>query len=103
MSPTARTLAELRRRGYPLVQVVEHWNAFAKRRIDLFSIIDVLAVKDKEILAVQCTSGTNLPARLKKIRESAALPYLRTAGITVAVHGWRLNAKNRWTLREVSL
>ena len=37
-SPTQRTLKYLRDKGYT-AQVVEHWNAFAKRRIDLFGVI----------------------------------------------------------------
>lgn len=100
-SPTQRTLAELRKRGYPLVQVVERWNPFAHVRQDLFGIIDVVAV-GPDIVGVQATSASNVSARITKITESAALPVLRKAGIRVLVHGWR-KVGSRWQLREVEL
>jgi hypothetical protein len=100
-SPTQRTLRHLREAGYPLVQVVERWNPYARVRQDLFGVIDVLAV-GPDILAVQTTSGSNVSARVKKITESEALPILRKAGIRVLVHGWK-KSKGHWVLREVDL
>ena len=100
MTPTQLTLRHLRE-TYPLVQVVEHWNPFARRRIDLFGIIDVVAV-GADIVAVQTTSAGNVSARVKKIAESDALPTLLKAGIRVIVHGWA-KRKGRWQLREVEL
>lgn len=97
-SPTQRSLKHLRDLGYPLVQVVERWNPYAKVRQDLFGIIDVLAVGD-DIVAVQTTSGSNVSARITKMQESVALPILKKAGIKVIVHGWR-KLKGRWALRE---
>ena len=100
-SPTQRTLAHLRKAGYPLVQVVEKWNPHAGVRQDLFGIIDVLAVGPGGVLAVQCTSGSNVASRLAKIRESRALPVLKRAGFDVRVHGWRKRSSNgRWVLRD---
>lgn len=100
-SPTQRTLAHLRDAGYPLVQVVERWNPYARVRQDLFGIIDVVAVGD-DIVGVQATSASNVAKRVTKITDSAALPILRKAGIRVLVHGWR-KSKGRWKLREVDL
>ena len=102
MSPTQRTLEHLRAAGYPLVQVVERWNPRAKVRQDLFGIVDVLAVNEVGIVAVQTTSASNVAARITKITDSPALPILRKAGIRVLVHGWA-KRKGRWTLREVDL
>lgn len=102
MSPTQRTLKHLRDQGYPLVQVVERWNSFARRRIDLFGIIDVVAV-GADIVGVQSTSGSNVAARVAKITESEALPHLRKANIRVLVHGWTKRANGRYELREVDL
>ncbi|MEY4760669.1 MAG: hypothetical protein RLZZ200_525 [Pseudomonadota bacterium] len=99
-SPTQRSLAELRKRGYPLVAVTEKWNPHARIRQDLFGIVDVLAVGD-DIVAVQATSGSNVASRVAKIAESDAAPHLRKAGIRILVHGWRKNSKGRWELREV--
>lgn len=101
MSPTQRTLQHLREAGYPLVQVVERWNAYARVRQDLFGIIDVVAV-GADIVGVQVTSASNVSKRIAKITESAALPILRQAGMRVLVHGWA-KRKGRWRLREVDL
>ena len=100
-SPTQRTLAHLRKLGYPLVQVVERWNPYARIRQDLFGIIDVVAVGE-DIVGVQATSYSNVTSRVTKITESAALPVLRKAGIRVVVHGWR-KVRGRWALREVDI
>ena len=64
-SPTQLSLKKLRQEGYT-VAIVEHWNAFARIRQDLFGFIDLLALKDKEVLAVQTTSASNMSARAKK-------------------------------------
>lgn len=110
-SPTQRSLKYLRDLGYPLVQVVERWNPYAKVRVDLFGIIDVLAVGTSDyysdsfanIVAVQTTSGSNVSARVTKMKESDALPILKKAGILVVVHGWRKGSNGRWVLREIEL
>jgi hypothetical protein len=102
MSPTQRSLAEMRNRGYT-AQVVEKWNPWAKIRQDLFGFIDVLCVGLGETVAVQCTSGSNVSSRIKKIAESQDLPTIRRAGWRILVHGWRKNAKGKWVLREVDV
>src|SRR5271156_211381 len=99
MSPTQLTLRELReKRGFPLVQVVERWNQFAHVRQDLFGIIDVFAVSETEIVAVQTTTNPNFSAHLKKMQDSNALPILIKAGIKVLLHGWSKNKSNRWVV-----
>ena len=100
VSPTQRSLAHLRK-SYPLVQVVEKWIPQARRRVDLFGIVDIVAVSETEIVGVQTTSGSNVSARLAKIAESPATPILRKAGIRIVVHGWRKAANGCWVLREV--
>jgi hypothetical protein len=103
-SPTARSLKHLRKLGYPLVQVVERWNMHAKVRVDLFGIIDIVAIDAAgETYGVQATSGDNVASRVTKIAESTALAHCLNAGWRIVVHGWRKNAKGRWTLREVEL
>lgn len=102
MTPTQRSLAHLREAGY-LAAVVERWNAHARIRQDLFGVIDILAVRDGETLAVQTTSGSNVAARVAKIGESDAVPHLRRAGWRILVHGWRKGANGRWALREVDV
>lgn len=102
MTPTARTLAELRKRGYRC-QVVEQTipHTFIKR--DLFGMFDVLAIRGPETLAVQVTSGSNVAARLTKIAESEAIADVRAAGWALAIHGWRKAANGRWALREIDV
>lgn len=99
-SPTQRTLKHLRDQGYR-AEVVERWNPHARIRQDLFTIIDVLALSETEVVAVQTTSASNMKARINKISEADILPLLLKLEWRVIVHGWKKNAKaNRWELKE---
>lgn len=62
---TQKTLKLLRERGY-LAQVVEKWQPNTFRRIDLFGIIDIVAIRDGEVLGVQSTS---MGARLEHVKK----------------------------------
>jgi hypothetical protein len=95
ISPTQLSLKKLREEGYT-VAVVEHWNAFARIRQDLFGFIDLLALKGKEVLAVQTTTTTNMNARIKKIADHENVGVVRDAGWTIHVHGWSQNDKKKW-------
>lgn len=103
-SPTARSLAILRERGYRC-QVVEYFVPYTKVRRDLFGFIDIMAVRDGETLAVQTTSGAHVAERINKITvdKAAELADVRKAGWAVHVHGWSKNSKGRWVLREVDI
>lgn len=96
--PTERTLNLLRERGYR-ADVVEKWIPQAKRRKDLFGIVDIVAIGGGETLGVQCTSSTNVSHRIAKIEDSEALADLREAGWSIWVVGWRKNAQGRWVSR----
>ena len=98
-SPTTRTKKALENEGYR-VAVVERWNPHAMVRQDLFGIIDVLAIREGETLAVQCTSYNNISSRVKKVAEAEATPDIRDAGWRIEVHGWR-KVKGRWQCRVV--
>lgn len=87
LSPTQRTLAEMRKRGYACF-VTEYWHAFANIRKDLAGFIDVLCLGDNEIIGVQTTSLSNVSARIKKIADHENTPAVRKAGIRIIVHGW---------------
>lgn len=102
MTPTQRSLEALREAGY-LPVVVEHWNAFAKIRKDLWGWADILAIKKGEVLAVQVTSDSNVSARIKKIQESDTIAKVREAGIRVEVHGWKLGTNRRYVCRVVDI
>ncbi len=90
-SPTQRSLKLLRDRGY-LVAITEKWNPWVGIRQDLFSFIDLLAIRGDETLAVQTTSGEggHVAERIRKIQanEKAAL-WLASSNRTIVVHGWR--------------
>lgn len=100
-SPTQRSLAVMRERGY-LAEVVEKWIPAVHRRRDLYGFIDLLCIREGEVCGVQATSGSNVAARLTKIAEHPNVGAVRGAGIRLLVHGWS-KRKGRWTLREVDV
>ena len=82
MSPTARSLAILRRAGF-IAATVEKWLPHAGVRQDLWGFADVLAVhpRDGVILLVQATTVAHVAARLAKARRRPELrAWLRAGG-----------------------
>lgn len=102
-SLTALTIDYLYSQGCQLVQKVEVWNAFARKKNDLFQCWDVLAIKDEETIAVQVTSRSNVSARLRKIAEADSTPHLRRAGWTLLVWGWDKDSEGKWRVKEVNV
>jgi hypothetical protein len=102
-SPTARSLEEMRKRGY-LAEVVERWIPGANIRKDFAGFIDILCIhKDTgEIAGVQATSGSNVSARIDKIINHENVDAVRKGNIKILVHGWA-KRKGRWQLREVDV
>ena len=101
-SPTQRSKAYLEKQGYR-VAITEHWCPFSRRRKDMFNVVDLLAIREGETLAVQTTSASNVSARVKKITESDAIADIRAAGWGFHVHGWKRGTNGRYTLREVDV
>ena len=115
-SPTQRSLKWLRQRGFTAA-ITEHWNPHARLRQDLFGFVDIVALcpvvdmvslhSVHGIVAVQTTSGSNVAARIKKIRELGAAKEWLEAGGKIWVHGWRkVGARGKrklWECREVRL
>lgn len=99
MTPSQRTIKHLKDQGY-MVANVEHYNYFTKRKHDLWGCIDILAIGNRETLAVQVTSKSNMSARIKKIEDSDALPEMLRSGWRVIVCGWWKNNKGRYELKE---
>lgn len=100
-SLTPRSKALLTERGY-LVATVEHYNAFTKRKHDLFGCIDLLAIGNNETVAVQVTSKAHLSDRRHKIEDAEAYPEMIRSGWRVVIHGWYKEG-NRWQVKEVEL
>jgi hypothetical protein len=110
MTPTQRTLAELRKRNWT-AQVVEHWNGFARRRIDLFGVIDIVCLSEFDdhgngvlhIMGVQCCAGSShAPRRTKILNEPRARDWI-LAGGRLELWSWAKRAargkRKTWTLR----
>lgn len=101
MSPTSRTLKKLREMGYQ-AEVVEKWIPGANIRRDLFGLLDIVALREGETLGVQCTSRSNISARVKKFSDSQSVGNLRRSGWTLQVWGWS-KVKGHWAEKVVDL
>lgn len=106
MSPTARSLAHLRKSG-ALAQVVERYNPHAKRRVDLFGFIDVVALGWVEgVIGIQTTTTDHISHRLDKLRTECADNMRRwlQCGNHLVIHGWAKQGprgkRKTWTLTQ---
>jgi hypothetical protein len=102
-SPTQRSLKHMRDLGYTCA-IVEKWNQHARIRQDMFGFIDIVCIKDEDIVGVQACAGDGGASaeRVRKIAEHENWPLICNA-IRVVVQSWRKNAAGKWTLREVEL
>lgn len=112
---TAKTLAELRKRGWS-AQVVERWMPHTHVKVDLFGVIDIIAISAPEpltdhpddagltrsrIVGIQVTGGRHNDGNLAKHRtkilaEPRAKEWV-AAGGSLELWGWRM-VGNRWRL-----
>jgi hypothetical protein len=105
-SPTARTLAYARKRGW-LANVTERWNPHAFVRQDLFGFCDVLVLDGRPgALAIQATAASNNAApRMRKLEELPAVRAWLLASLRVEVWSWRkvgaAGARKTWSVRRV--
>lgn len=89
-----------------MVAIVEKYNSFIKRRIDLWGFGDLLCVRNDEVLIVQTTSGSNVSARLEKMKHipEAGL-WLMSPNRKIEIHGWAKRGERgkqkKWTCRIV--
>ena len=100
-SPTQRSLKLLRDDGWNCA-ITEHWNPFAHIRQDLFGFVDILAIRDREMLAVQTTTLEHSKAREEKIRSNPLSEILKSTGCKIIVHGWR-RLKSGWECKIINL
>ncbi|QTO46353.1 hypothetical protein [Burkholderia latens] len=102
-SPSALTAEMLQKDGW-LVWTVERWIPGARIRVDLFGFLDQIAIRDGEVIGLQPTSWTNVPARVKKIADAEHVGEVRKLGWTLWVIGWKWDAKAReWKHRIVDV
>lgn len=107
MTPTQRTLKRARELGFE-AQVVEKWVPQARRRVDLFGCIDVIAVQPGVgIIGIQTTSGTNHSARMAKARAEPRLQTWLGAGGRFECWSWAKRGargkRKTWELRREAL
>lgn len=98
MSPTQRTLKELKTLGFQS-HIVERWNAYARVRVDVFGFGDILACyPGVGVLLIQATSGTNHSKRKDKIvAEPMARTWLDSGG---RIEVWSFAKKRTTSLRK---
>ena len=103
MSPTARTLAYLRRQGF-VAAPVERWLPQVQKKRDLFGLADVFAFhpRDRVFLLVQATTIPHIDDRLARCKARSELAAWLKAGGVFEVHGWALR-EGRWTLKRVQV
>jgi hypothetical protein len=94
-----RTVALFEERGYQC-DIVESYNAFTKRKKDLFNLFDILAIGQGETVAIQLTSKSNMSTRIRKISESSILPELLRSNWRVLVIGWFKKPNGRYDYKE---
>ena len=106
MSPTQRTLQECKRRGYT-AQVVERRIPRSFITLDLFGVIDIVALTPDGILGIQATSGANHRSRVAKSLDEPRMHSWLAAGGLFAVWSWAKRGargkRKTWTLRTEAL
>lgn len=103
-SPTQHSLKHFRDRGYTC-QVVEYFNAFAKRRMDLFGCIDIIAIREDQIgvIGIQTTSASNMGARILKTKKEPVMQTWLAGGNKIIIHGWKKLKSGRYELKEYEI
>ena len=110
LSPTQRTLRELRDQGR-VCAIVEKWNQYAGPhgcRQDLFGFIDILALDpERGVVAIQ-SCGQSFAEHYRKLtieRSQEVYEWLRTPGTCLELWGWtkkkvkRGGKAERWSPR----
>lgn len=110
-SPTARTLAECRRRGW-IAQVVERRLPRMFVTQDLFGCIDVVAVAlvaqgpnsaRRRVIGIQVCAGTDHAKRRAKVLAEPRIRQWLEAGAHMEIWSWakqgKAGARKLWTLR----
>lgn len=106
ISLVKKTFEALEKQGcFPAV--TETFNFFSKRKNDLYTIFDLVAIDPNTtgITGYQVTSRTNISTRRHKIKESSIYQPWLAAGNKIYVYGWFKNASKRWDVKieEITL
>lgn len=90
LTPTQRTLRELRQRGC-ICGIVERFNHYAGPfgiRQDLFGFVDIIALYPDGICAIQ-SCGQSFSEHDKKILDNETAPEWMKSGGIIELWGWR--------------
>lgn len=95
LSPTQRTLRALKEQGM-VCAIVEKWNQYAGehgKRVDLFSIIDILALDPiRGVVGIQACAGSGYSEHYKKLtieKCQETTDWLSTPGTKLEIWSWR--------------
>ena len=106
MTPTARTLAECKRRGW-IAGVVERRIPYKPISIDLFGCIDIVVAMPDGIVGIQACAGASHAARRAKALAEPRLAAWLAAGARFEVWSWSKRGgrgkRKTWQLRAESL
>lgn len=91
---TQMTLKWLKKNGYEC-GIVEKWNQFSRRRIDLFNIIDIVAMKEGELVGVQSTSQGGKSSHYTTIIEEPRSRLWLSTGSKLLLLTWTKVLKKR--------
>lgn len=101
--PAQRTLKWLKEQKIPF-QVVERWNPFAKRRVDLFGGIDIVALMPGYVLGIQACRGGDHATRRTKLQAEPKLRAWCESGGKLEVWSWAKRGprgkRKEWMLRR---
>ena len=80
------------------MQRVESYNAHVRRTIDLFGVIDIVAITPTSILGIQTTTGAHHANRRAKILAEPRIKQWLAAGGLMELWSFT-KPRNRWVLR----
>ena len=91
----------LKKRGFR-IWTVEHYNAFIKRKKDLYGFLDIVGLNTEQngVLGVQATSKGNLSTRIKKAENLDDYWLWLACGNPVEFHGW-YKPKHKWEVKII--
>ena len=96
MTPTAKSLKLLRELGYWAEDVTAYYHpksAPFPRKKDVLGFMDIIAMKDKELLAVNATDSTNVAHHIRKFQGNGHLTAWLATGSHFCIHGWPKDAE----------
>ncbi len=106
-SPTQRSLALLRERGYVVEKVEQRLPGKRFVTRDFLGCVDLIGVRQGEIVGIQTTTRSNLAARRSKALGCPGLAAWLAGGGKFVLHGWgKVGAHGRrktWACREEEL